>query len=170
MIGKLFEKIIWYSRLIIVVPVIAGIISAIVMVILGTTAVYRDLIQLPRMFQQPFTAHYGHLFVLHIISAVDAYLMATVLLIFSIGLYELFVRKIEEGKRHPNTARVLVIQNLDQLKEKIAKLIIMVLIITYFKSVVGFEYNNVWELLYLSIGILLISLAIFFTHKTSDKH
>jgi uncharacterized membrane protein YqhA len=61
---------------------------------------------------------------------------------------------------------VLIIHDLDQLKEKIAKVVIMVLIVTFFKHAINFKYDEMINLLYLSIGILLIAISIYLTHSS----
>jgi uncharacterized membrane protein YqhA len=102
----------------------------------------------------------------HLVSAIDDYLIGTVFLIFGIGLYELFISKIDVAEKDETSSRVLIIHDLDQLKEKIAKVVIMVLIVTFFKYAVNIDYSEMINLLYLSIGILLIAVSIYLTHKT----
>ncbi len=65
-----------------------------------------------------------------IIGAVDLYLMALVLFIFSFGVYELFISEIEEFKQ-TKQSKVLEVHSLDQLKDKLAKVIIMVLVVIF---------------------------------------
>ncbi len=163
-----FEWILWQSRFIIVFASLASIISAIVLVGLGSTDVWLILTE---MFHTIF--HGGHMehssVITHIISAIDSYLIATVLLIFGIGLYELFVSKIEFAEKDQISSRILVIHSLDELKEKIAKVVIMVLIVTFFKYAVSFKYSSGLDLLMLAVGIFLISMAVYFTHKDGKK-
>ena len=99
-------------------------------------------------------------------SAIDDYLIGTVFLIFGIGLYELFISKIDIAENDETSSKVLIIHDLDALKEKIAKVVIMVLIVTFFKYAINFHYGEMINLLYLSIGILLIAVSIYLTHKS----
>ncbi|MBF0275783.1 MAG: YqhA family protein [Nitrospinae bacterium] len=163
---KLIEKIIWQSRLMIFLAVVSGIISALILVLMGT---YDVFIVVKESFHligdEDFYKEFHRDAITHIIGAIDSFLIATVLLIFGIGLYELFINKIDLAEQETKSSKILVIHNLDQLKEKIAKVILMVLIVTFFKYAVNFKYVEILDLLYLSIGIFLIALSIYFTHK-----
>ena len=99
-----------------------------------------------------------------LIGAIDLYLIAVVLLIFSFGIYELFVSQIDEAKES-ESSQILEIHSLDELKDKIAKVIIMVLVVKYFQMVLDMSFNGALEMLYLAISILGLSLALFFLHK-----
>lgn len=145
-------------------PVVAGLVSALVMILIGTFDVVKSLYELPALLLAPHREE-STAIITHIIRSLDAFLIATVLLIFSIGLYELFISKIDYAERDQRSSQILVIHNLDQLKEKVAKVIIMVLIVTFFQESMNFAYKSVLDLLYLALAIFLISLAVYFTHK-----
>ena len=51
--------------------------------------------------------------VTHVVEIVDGYLLATVLLIFALGLYELFISKIDLAESSESASNVLMITNLD---------------------------------------------------------
>jgi len=168
---KIFEKILWQSRLMIFFAVVSAIVSAFVLVLIGTVdviIVVKELLHVATDFSAYDEFHKES--ITHVISAIDSFLIATVLLIFGIGLYELFIGKIEDVEKDLNGSKILVIHSLDQLKEKIAKVILMVLIVTFFKYAVNFHYDDVLSLLYLSIGIFLIAMSIYFTHKGNGKN
>jgi uncharacterized membrane protein YqhA len=99
-----------------------------------------------------------------LIGAIDLYLIAVVLLIFSFGIYELFISQIDEAKES-ESSQILEIHSLDELKDKIAKVIIMVLVVKYFQMVLDMPFNGALEMMYLAISILGLSLALFFLHK-----
>lgn len=163
---RYFEKLLWSSRYMILVAVVASIVSAFIMVVLGTLDVFlvaRELIRAAG--ERELTVTLGKKAFTYVITAVDAYLIATVLLIFGMGLYELFISKIDEAEKNTRSSRILIIHTLDELKEKLAKVILMVLIVTFFKFAVGLVYEDVKSLLYLGIGIFLLSLSVYFMHK-----
>lgn len=167
-IEKSIERLIMNSRLIILVAVVFGLISAIIMVILGSYNVVNGIIKAVELF-----FHYAAFeeleneIVKNVISAVDNYLIATVLLIFSIGLYELFISKIELDER--TSPKILVIKDLDQLKENLAKVIIIVLIVTYFKYALEMLYPKAFDLLFFSAGIFLVALSVYFIRQKKEK-
>lgn len=173
MLGKLeriFEWLLWESRFFIILAVIASVVSAILLIVLGTYDVFILLKEVFHSFSD--TAGYEELHktaVAHIIGAIDFYLIATVLLIFGVGLYELFISKIDYAEKDTRSSKILIIHNLDQLKEKLAKVIIMVLVVTFFKYALNIKYENVLNILYLGVGILLVALALYFSHKSDTR-
>ncbi len=164
---RAIEKLLWRSKYAIFLAVVASILSALILLIIGFIDILIVGSELLRVLTgtSEFDA-FSRLAVTHVISAVDSFLIATVLFIFGMGLYELFISKIEEAENDRNSSRILVIHTLDDLKEKLAKVIIMALIVMFFKYAVNFHYEEVLHLLYLGIGILLLSLAVYFMHKS----
>lgn len=100
----------------------------------------------------------------HIVEVVDGYLLATVLLIFSLGLYELFVSDINQAQGSKASSKILVISSLDDLKSRLAKVIIMILIVTLFEEALNMKVSAPIDLLYLGGSIALIALALYLTH------
>ena len=81
------------------------------------------------------------------------------------GLYELFISKIDPASRTPDSRpNWLNIQNLDDLKGTIGKVILMILIVSFLEKSLSIEYATPLDLLYLCVGIILISGALFLTH------
>lgn len=167
MMERIFEKILWNSRFITILPVIFGLIGAIVLFLIASYDILSVLI-----------GSFNYLFLgikeldLHsdvvgkIVGAIDLYLMALVLFIFSFGIYELFISEIEEMKSSKHS-RVLEVHSLDQLKDKIGKVIIMVLIVNFFQRVLHANFNTALEMIYLAISILALCLGLYFLHKGS---
>jgi len=106
--------------------------------------------------------------VAHTVGSIDGFLLATILLIFSLGLYELFISDIEEAKRSDQGTKVLVITSLDDLKSKLAKVILMILVVTFFEVSLSMSFTGALDLVYFSLGILMVSLALYFGSKS--KH
>lgn len=162
---RIFESILWNSRLITITSVVFSMLGAIILFIVGSLDVWNVLVQIWDMLVHHVHPEYLHEDVVaNIIGAIDLYLIAIVLLIFSLGVYELFISKIDDAEGEVN-ASVLQIHSLDQLKDKIAKVIVMVLIVNFFQRVLHTEYNGAIEMLYFSGSILLLALALYFLHK-----
>ncbi len=100
----------------------------------------------------------------------DGLLFATILLIFALGLYELFISKIEAAENSEFAARLLLIRSLDDLKERLAKLIFLILIVRYFEYSLEQKIDIPASLLYLAVGIALIAVALFLTRGRDDWH
>lgn len=164
MLEKFFEKGLWSTRFFVLLPVIFGLLGAIVLFIIASVDIFHVL-------QLTYGAYFGHAHPEHmhedvvgaIIGAVDLYLIAVVLLIFSFGLYELFISPIEEAQS--STTKVLEIHSLDQLKDKLAKVIVMVLVVSFFQRVLHMSYDTALEMLYFAVSILVLSLGLYFLHK-----
>jgi uncharacterized membrane protein YqhA len=58
---------------------------------------------------------------------------------------------------------------LDQLKDKIAKVIIMVLIVNYFQRVLHTKYETPLELLYFALAITALAVGLYFLGKVGKK-
>lgn len=163
-----FEWILWQSRMMVIMAVVASVVSAFILLLIGTY----DVLLVVKEFIHSFGPHgdfnkFHSSVIKHIIASLDVYLIATVVLIFGTGLYELFISKIELAEQDNKSSRILIVHTLDELKEKLGKVIVMVLIVTFFKYALDFKYKNVLELLYLSIGVLLLSVSTVIIQKKS---
>ena len=100
-----------------------------------------------------------------IIPAIDYFLFATVLLIFSMGFYELFISEIDPASRGNKTRpNWLNIRTLDDLKSHMGKVVMMILIVNFFQQSFNISYSAPIDLLYLGVAILLVALSLFITH------
>ncbi len=95
------------------------------------------------------------------ISVMDIHLLSIVLYIFSVGLYELFVGKL-------NVPDWLRITDIDQLKAKLASVVILILAITFTKKVV--EWKNPLDTLLFGISIGIIIGVLIFYYKVKEEH
>jgi uncharacterized membrane protein YqhA len=172
---RVFEAFLWKSRFIVLLAVVASLISAFILFFMATADVLALVVRTIKHAtgkQSSDEADAYEMFhsdvVSHVIGAVDDYLLATVLLIFALGLYELFISKIDQADQDSqHSSRILLIKNLDDLKDRLAKVILMILIVTFFKNVVHTSFEQPLNILYLGGGILLVALALFFTYKSS---
>lgn len=108
--------------------------------------------------------------VTHVVEIVDGYLLATVLLIFALGLYELFISNIDQAEGEETSSSVLMITSLDDLKNRLAKVILMILIVKFFEYAVDMRFETPLDLLYLAGGIALIGVAIYLSHADDQAH
>lgn len=99
---------------------------------------------------------------IEIIGAVDFYLIGLVLIIFSFGIYELFISDIDIARIESGFGSILDIDNLDDLKNKIIKVIIMVLIVTFFQRILSMEFTTSIDMLAMAVSICLICVGVYF--------
>ena len=103
----------------------------------------------------------------HVITAVDDFLLAIVLLIFALGVYELHIDKLDFIRDNEAAGKLLQIESLDDLKDRLGKVILMILIVTFFKNVLTVKFDDPLNILYMGGGIFLVALASYFGHKGS---
>lgn len=171
MLEKVFESALWNSRLFTLLAVIFSMLGAIILFIVASLDVWNVVVLVwDSIFNHAHPEHLHEDVVAIIIGAIDLYLIAIVLLIFSLGVYELFVSKIDAAEDvSGKSSNVLEIHSLDQLKDKIAKVIVMVLVVNFFQRVLHTEFHGALEMLYFSGSIFLLALALYFLHK-GDTH
>lgn len=171
-VARAFEWLLWNSRFVVVVAVVASVVSGLALFYLATVDVVylvkhlapyasSDLADGARAALRAST-------VTHIVEVVDGYLLALVMLIFGLGMYELFVSDIELAQESRASNRILVIESLDDLKSRLAKVIIMILIVRLFENAVTLEVKTTLDLLYFGGAIALIGLALFLSHRAEE--
>ena len=170
MLEAIFEGAIWRSRFVVLLAVIFGIIGAIVLFVVASmdiwgVATYTFTTIITHAHPQNFHED----IVAGIIGAVDLYLIAVVMFIFAYGLYELFISEIDEAMDNENSTKIFSITSLDQLKDKIAKVIVMVLIVNFFQRVLHTEFNKALEMLELSLSILFLAGALYLLGRVGKK-
>lgn len=170
---RAFENILYSSRYLSLLAVIGSIISSVALFLRGCMVIFESIrhffIDLSKGTVNP---NYEKMFE-ELVSSVDIFLFALVLIIFGVGVYELFITKIDPVERENDTRPSwLRITSVDDLKSSLGKVILMVLIVAFFKHTLELSKAQ-WDpttLLYLSIGILLIAAALYLTHKSGSGH
>jgi uncharacterized protein (TIGR00645 family) len=97
-----------------------------------------------------------------LVSIIDAFLIAAGLLIFALGLYELFVGQIVETNR----PAWLEIHDLDALKSKLAGIIVMVLAVAFLERLES--ATDARAVFYAGVGVAAVSatmIALTYKHK-----
>lgn len=171
---SLFEGALWNSRFVVLTAVIGSLLA-------GIAIFYMATVDVVFLFQHAM--HYADASltdearkalhdstVSHIVEVVDGYLLATVMLIFSLGLYELFISDINQAHGSKASSKILVINSLDDLKTRLAKVILMIMIVTLFEEALNMHIAQPIDLVYFGGAIALIALALYWTHAAEGKH
>lgn len=171
---KLFEGTLWNSRFVVLAAVVGSLLA-------GFAIFYMATVDVVFLFQH--SLHYADASlteearkalhdstVSHIVEVVDGYLLATVMLIFSLGLYELFISDIDQAHGSKAASKILVINSLDDLKSKLAKVILMIMIVTLFEEAITMHMSSPLDLVYFGAAIALIALALYLTHAADGGH
>lgn len=172
MLERFFEKGLWSSRLIILLAVIFGLIGAIILFTVASFDIYETAKYVINAYlDHNHPEHFHEEVVGGIIGAVDLYLIGVVMIIFSFGLYELFISDIDPAKNDKGEEnQLLAIHSLDQLKDKISKVIVMVLVVGFFQKVGHTNYENALDLFYLALSIAAVSVGLYFLGKVGKAH
>lgn len=164
-----FESALWSTRFVVLFAVIASLATALVMFFMATVDAWILVSHLFEYTSSDLTnearSSLRATTVTHVVEIIDGYLLATVLLIFALGLYELFISRIGPAETSDTASSVLIIHSLDDLKSRLAKVILMILIVRYFEHAVSMKFETPMDLLLLAGGIALIGLALFLTNE-----
>lgn len=164
------ERLLWNSRFVIVIAVVASTVVAIGALVMATFDSISVLGKIVSYLDPGLSGDardtLRDTLITGMVKAIDGYLIAAILFIFGLGLYELFVNKIEAA----SSAQLLHIDSLDDLKDRLAKVVLLVLIVEFFQYALQLSFTSALDLLYLALGILLIGGAIYLTkEKPSPK-
>ena len=139
-------------------------VASISLFLIGSWDIIYSIVYQNPLFNAEVTNNNDLLF--KIISSIDLFLIGIVLLIFGFGVYELFISEIDfaKGKFAEST---LKIKSLDQLKNKIIKVIIIVLIVKFFEKILKLtpQFISPNDILIFSASILAICLGYFLINR-----
>ena len=172
MVGKIeqkFEKAMWNFRFVILIVVFSLLVSSLAAFYLGMHSTIKAFSEITHSYQDGRSL-VPNAVIVYLISSIDEFLLGIVLIIIALGIYELFISKIDfvdEGKLlYP---KWLTFHSLEELKAVLTKVIIIILMVYFFKSVVMMDFNTHLSILYLAIGIILIALANYISHKPHSE-
>lgn len=158
-------------RYLAIISVIASLIGSALMFFVGAIKTYLaigyvlegGLFTATENFHQHLSSS-SQMAVATLVSAVDVFLFALVLLIFSYGVYHLFIinKEQEANLKLPEWARVT---SLAELKMILAEVIIVILFVEFLESVMNIKSEWLpWEGVILPFAILLMAAAVKFMH------
>ena len=153
---KLIGRVASLTRFIIIAPIIGLAVSALVMTGVAVVDVFKLTVS-------AFGEHIEiKMLIVGFIEVADIFLLAVVLYIMSLGLYELF---IDDNLPLPEW---LVIHTLEDLKEKLVGVVIVVLAVFFLGRVI--ESQEPIEVLYMGGGIAAMIAALsYFASRVLEK-
>jgi len=170
-IERIFEGALWNSRFMVVLPVIFALFGATALFIVASVDIWDMVVATWNVFiNHVHLKDFHDMLVGGVIGAIDLYLIAVVLLIFAFGIYELFISAIDDAKDSEAGSKILVIHDLDELKSKLGNVIVMVLIVSFFKKVIHMDFETPLDMLYLAVSIFALALSLYYMHKSHEKH
>lgn len=156
------------SRYLTVTAVLGSLAGAVLMFFLGLVSIYRAFAEGLRIPLDEEES-YGAASVIRVIEGLDRFLIAIVLLYFGYGVYTLFLHP-EESQRQLTLPRWLKVKQIGQLKQVVAEVIIVVLLVLFLRLAlqafdqpnVSMEPQRIASLLILPASIFLLALALRF--------
>jgi uncharacterized membrane protein YqhA len=162
-----FERLLWFSRLVVIVPVIFSVLLAFGM-LYATTIDAMSLFGTMLGFgalDDAARSVVGIEVIVEVVSVVDRYLLGALMLLFGLGLYELYVGPINAIEHSEFASRLLLIKSFDDLKDRLANVILLILAVKFFQQALSLKYETVNDLLILAIGTSLVGVSFFLTRK-----
>ena len=158
---NIFEGAINRLRYISLISVIASGLGSILMFIIGAIKVGRAYLAYfsGGIAHQPnASAKYA---ISYIIQAIDIFLIGLVLMIFSGGIYHLFIRRLESDSAEINSwAKV---SSIGELKRILVELVIVILFVKTLEGALAIGPGDYrWENLVLPLGVMMLALAFKF--------
>lgn len=167
-VESVFERLLWSSRLIVLVAVVASIVVSLAMFYVASVDVVDVLRHVSHYHEaaaDPETRLAARSTALaHVVEVVDGYLLAAIMLIFGLGLYELFISRIDIAEGSEFAQRLLLIHSLDDLKDRLAKVVLLILVVKVFEYALSLPVKTSLDLLYLSFSVILVSGALWLSH------
>ena len=153
-IERRFERLIWKSRLISIVPVVLSLLGSVGCFVIGAVEVFNAFLVIMRL---PFTTKsVAAKTIAQMVGGVDYFVIGIALLIFGYGIYELVISDLDpclEGGEEQHT-NILSVNSLQSLKNNLSNVIVAA-----FKKTIGFEVNNATDLLALCGSVAMLALS-----------
>ena len=168
-----FEALLWNSRLVVLVAVLASLVVSLAMFFVATVDVWTlfgHLVHYPDTgLSAAARTELRTTIVAHVVEAVDGYLLAAIMFIFALGLYELFVSRIEVAEGSEFATRLLLIRSLDDLKDRLAKVVLLILVVKFFEYALQIPITRSLDLLYLGVGIGVVAASVVLSSRKNAK-
>jgi uncharacterized membrane protein YqhA len=147
-----------YSRYFVVVAVIGSLIASLALLLYSGVTVFRVVIE--AVDYGTFSNKGAKTMALQMIELVDIFLLATVFYLIAVGLYELFI-----GDKIPFLPDWMEIHDLDDLKNKLIAVVIVVMGVLFLGQVVSWDGQRNLLPFGASIALVIVALTYFLKKK-----
>jgi uncharacterized membrane protein YqhA len=150
-----------------VIAVVASAFGALLMFVIGAVKVVRAY--QTYFAENPFalsaTAKGANAAITYLVQAIDAFLIAIVLMIFGGGIYNLFIHAVSERQRH-----LFGIRSIAHLKSLLAELVIVILMVKFLEEALHSSGSYGWDILILPVSVILFAVAVRVLRLRGDSH
>lgn len=154
------KRLLFYSRYSILIAILGAFLASVALLLYGGIETISMMVE--TVADPAFNSDGAKRLTLSAIQIVDLFLLSTVMYIISLGLYELF---IDDTIPVPEW---LVIHTLDDLKEKLVGVIIIVMGVLFLGKLVGWDGKS--DLLNPGTAIALMIAALTYFLSQNKKH
>ncbi len=165
-IERIFERGLLSTRFVVLIAVLASLVTSLAVFFLATVDVVILVGHIAHYADGSMTGDermaLRNQSITHVVEVMDGYLLATILLIFALGLYEIFVSPFDEAAAEGGEA--LYFSSLDDLKNALARVILIILIVKLFEHALQMEIATSVDLLAFAGSIALVGLALYLSH------
>ncbi len=159
---KPFETLLWSMRWLMIPAVVAVIACALPLI----GFVVSDIVHLVDvLLSTGFTAESRVELLFITVEIVDQSLMAGVMIMFGLGIYEIFIGKIAPELTGAFSSKLLVVTSIAQLKSKLGTLVIMILIVKFLSLSIEMGIETPTDLLMYAASVALLGLALYLTNN-----
>lgn len=170
---RVFENVLWNSRFVVLFAVITSVLAGLDLFVVVGLESFRVLMSLAHCadLTMPLNQREGLLreSILRMISLIDGYLLGAFMFIFGFGMYELFLADLQQARSSLASGRILQIKSLEDLKTRLGRVILIILIVEIFKDAYDIKAQSALDLLYIAATIALIGLALYLTHSSEPQ-
>jgi uncharacterized membrane protein YqhA len=139
------ERLLEKTRYLGIIGVVSLLLASVMAFAWGAVKTYKVIIVIATSYgQDPNIA-------ISLIELVDSFLIATILFVFAVSMYELFINKLA-------LPDWMLVNNLHELKAKLGGVIILVMVIKFLEHLV--EWKDSYDSLLFAIAVTVVSAAL----------
>ncbi|KAJ6821309.1 uncharacterized protein M6B38_392700 [Iris pallida] len=167
------EKIIYRCRFLTAFGIVGSLMGSILCFLEGCAYIFDSFVE--------YYVRGGGQVILLMVQAIDVYLIGTVMFVFGMGLYELFISNLDIAKTSSHRSNFLglfklsarpkwlEIQSVNELKTKLGHVIVMVLLVGLFEKSKKVTISTTTDLLCFAASILLSSTCLYLLSKLQSS-
>lgn len=161
-LDRYFEKTFFKIRFVALIAAVSSSVAAISLFILGAYEIITPILTFP-------SHHNISRVEIDIIKSVDLFLFGLVMLIFSMGVYELFVSELEPAKIDGTRPNWMRFESIDDLKGYLIKVIVVIMVINFFELITENLNNLDFKFLVIPLGVMLIAFSLKLMHNNNKE-
>jgi uncharacterized membrane protein YqhA len=158
----MMQRLLSGSRYMIIIAILGAFLAATIVLIYGGLTVAGIIIDV--FVHHLFTTDGAKHLAIECIEIIDLFLLGTILYIIALGLYDLF---IDDHLAMPDW---LEIHTLDDLKNKLIGVVIVLLAVTFLGDVVNWDGGNSILSLGIAVGLVLLVLSLLLSRVFKHTH